>query len=68
MRDRNRKGSTSFRTWAVIAVAFILAIVALSWESTTHIDTNPGPSGTPGSTAQEETPPPAASPSQNALR
>ena len=65
MRDReDLKGSTSLRTLLVIAVVFILGVVALSWESTTHIDTNPGPSGTPGSTALEQTPPPAANPSQ----
>jgi hypothetical protein len=53
-----------FRTFAVI-VAFILAVAILKWEpwNTEHVASNPGPSGTPGSTALDRTPPPAASPS-----
>src|SRR4029453_18478417 len=45
---------------AVLAVAIILAIAVLAWENTTHVPSNPGPSGTPGSTARDQTPPPAA--------
>jgi hypothetical protein len=60
MRDsQNREGSISLRTVAVIAVAIILAIAALAWENTSHVPSNPGPSGTPGSTVRDETPPPA---------
>jgi hypothetical protein len=51
------------RTFAVIAVV-MLAVAILKWGpwSTEDVASNPGPSGTPGSTALE-TPPPAASPS-----
>jgi hypothetical protein len=56
----------SFRTFAVIAVAFILAVAILTWGpwNTDHVASNPGPSGTPGSTAVDQTPPPAATPSE----
>ena len=65
MRDnQDQKGSTSIRTLAVIAAAFILAIAALAWENTTHVPPNSGPSGTPGSTVQDQTPPPAAGTSE----
>ena len=60
MRDnQDGKGSTSIRTLTVIAAAIILAIAALAWENTTHVPSNPGPSGTPGSTVRDQTPPPA---------
>jgi hypothetical protein len=54
-----------FRTFAVIAVV-ILAVAILTWGpwSTEHVANNPGPSGTPGSTVLDRTPPPAASPSE----
>ena len=53
-----------FRTFAVIAVA-MLAVAILPWGpwNTTHVASNPGPSGIPGSTAVNQAPPPAASPS-----
>jgi hypothetical protein len=66
MRDsQDREGSISFRTLAVVAVAFIVVIAILTWGpwSTEHVASNPGPSGTPGSTAVDQTPPPAAQPS-----
>ena len=60
MRDIHDWGGwISFRTLAIIAVAIILAIAAVAWEDTTHVPSNPGPSGTPGSTVRDETPPPA---------
>jgi hypothetical protein len=51
MRD-NQDWEGSFRRFAVIAGAFILAVAILSWGpwSTIHVPYNPGPSGTPGST------------------
>ena len=65
MRDnQDRKGSTSIRTLAAIAAAIILAIAALAWENTEHVPANPGPSGTPGSTVRDQTPPPAAGTSE----
>jgi hypothetical protein len=65
MRD-SQDWEGSFRRFAVIAVAFILAVAILTrgpW-NTTHIAPNPGPSGTPGSTALDQIPPPAAGPSE----
>ena len=60
MRDNQvRKGSISVRTVAVVAVVIILAIAALAWENVSHVPSNPGPSGTPGSTVRDQTPPPA---------
>ena len=54
-----------FRTFAVI-VAVMLAVAILKWgpSNTEHVASNPGPSGTPGSTVLDRTPPPAASPSE----
>jgi hypothetical protein len=56
----------SFRRFAVIAVAFVLAVAIATWGpwNTTHIAPNPGPSGTPGSTVLNETPPPTERPSK----
>jgi hypothetical protein len=53
-----------FRMFAVIAVV-MLAVAIITWgpRNTEHVASNPGPSGTPGSTALDGTPPPAASPS-----
>jgi hypothetical protein len=65
MRDsQDREGS--FRRFAVIAVAFVLLVAILSWrqQTTTHIAPNPGPSGTPGSTALDGKPPPAEGPTE----
>jgi hypothetical protein len=64
MRSQDREGSISFRTFAVIAVAIILAIAVLAWENTTHVPSNTGPSGTPGSMARDKTSPPAAGTSE----
>ena len=64
MRDsQDRDGN--FRRFAVVAMAFILAVVILTWGpwNTTHVAPNPGPSGTPGSTVPDKTPPPADGPS-----
>jgi hypothetical protein len=65
MRDR-QDWESSFRSFAVIAVAFILTVAILTWGpwNTTHVASNPGPSGTPGSTVLNQTPPPAAGPSE----
>jgi hypothetical protein len=66
MRDRsNREGGISRGTFVAIVAAFVLALVILAWGpwNTAHVAINPGPSGTPGSTAVDQTPPPAAGPS-----
>jgi hypothetical protein len=54
-----------FRTFAVIAVV-MLAVAILTWGpwNTKHVASNPGPSGTPGSTELDRAPPPAADPSE----
>jgi hypothetical protein len=70
MHDRqDRKSSISGAALAAIVVAFVLVVaLLLSGRSNTgHVASNPGPSGTPGSTAVERTPPPADSPSGNTI-
>ncbi len=67
MQDsQDRESSISFRTLAAIAVALILAVAILTWGpwNTERVASNPGPSGIPGSTTLDQTPPPAASPSE----
>jgi hypothetical protein len=49
--------------FAVIALAFVLAVAVLTSRNTSHIAPNPGPSGTPGSTVLDGKPPPAEGPS-----
>jgi hypothetical protein len=63
--NQDRNGSIGGRTLAVIIVGFVLALAILTWGpwNTTHVASNPGPSGTPGSTAVDKTPPPADGPS-----
>jgi hypothetical protein len=57
-----------FRTFAVIAVV-MLAVAILTWgpRNTEHVASNPGPSGTPGSTVLDRAPPPASSPSEGTM-
>ena len=58
MRDsQDRNSSISGRMLAVIIVAFVLAFAILAggpW-NTAHVASNPGPSGTPGSTTLDRT-------------
>jgi len=64
--SQDQESSISFlRRFAVIAVALILAVAILTWGpwNTERVASNPGPSGIPGSTTLDQTPPPAASPS-----
>ncbi len=67
MQDRQNGKGPSGATLAMFVAAFILGFALLAWGpwNTNHVASNPGPSGTPGSTAVEGTPPPAASPSGN---
>ena len=58
-----------FRRFAAIAVAFVLAVAIVTsgrWNSA-HVASNPGPSGTPGSTVLNGTPPPAEGPSETTI-
>jgi hypothetical protein len=69
MRDsQDRKGSMSGGTLGLIVVAFVLVFAILTWGpwNPKHVASNPGPSGTPGSTAADQTPPPAEGPSSGA--
>ena len=63
--DQARKNSISGGTLVMLIAAFVLALIILTWApwNPQHVASNPGPSGTPGSTAVERTPPPAAGPS-----
>ena len=68
MRDHeNGKDSISGGTLALIVAGVMLGFALLIWgpSNTGHVASNPGPSGTPGSTVVEGAPPPAASPSGN---
>ena len=53
------------QTIAIMVAAFVLLLVFLTWApwNPQHVASNPGPAGTPGSTAVDRTPPPAAGPS-----
>jgi hypothetical protein len=66
MRDPQKpEGRINGGTFAAIVAALVLALVVLAWGpwNTEHVASNPGPSGTPGSTAVDKTPPPAPGPS-----
>ncbi len=62
---RNREEKSGRGIIAVIAAATMVLLALLAWGpwSGSHVAVNPGPSGTPGSTAAHETPPPAPGPS-----
>jgi hypothetical protein len=64
MPDREDRMLSS-KTVAIIAAAFVLVLVFLTWSpwNPQHVTSNPGPVGMPGSTTVERTPPPAANPS-----
>jgi len=59
MRGDQDRGLISFRTYAVVAAAIIATSTAFAWENIAHVSSHPGPSGIPGSTVREQTPPPA---------
>ena len=63
---QERRSQVSAGTLAMIVAAFVVVLVFLTWApwNPEPIASNPGPSGTPGSTIVERAPPPpAASPS-----
>jgi hypothetical protein len=64
--SRDQNGAAKTKTLAALAGAFVFILLSLAWGpwNTRHVASNPGPSGTPGSTAVEGTPPPAAGPSE----
>jgi hypothetical protein len=65
MDDRQKEKSTRATAFAAIIAAIALLFVVLAWGPgrVEHVEINPGPSGTPGSTAKNSAPPPADSPS-----
>jgi hypothetical protein len=65
--EPQRKSRTGVETIALIVGAVALLIALLVWSpwNLQHVASNPGPSGTPGSTELNRTPPPADSPSGN---
>lgn len=66
MQDhQDRKGSIGGGTLAGIVAVLALVFAILAWGpwTTGHVASNPGPSGTPGSTTADRTPPPAEGPS-----
>ncbi|SHL41823.1 hypothetical protein SAMN05444159_5852 [Bradyrhizobium lablabi] len=65
--SHDRKGLINAGTLTVLAAAFVLVLAILVWGpgSTRHVESNPGPSGTAGSTRVDQTPPPAEGPSGN---
>ena len=67
MPDRKDRG-LSRRPVAIMVAAFVVVLVFLTWApwNPQHVESNPGPSGMPGSTALERTPPPAANPTGDA--
>lgn len=65
MDDRQKEKSMRGTAIAAIAAALGLLFVVLVWGPgrVDHVEINPGPSGTPGSTVKNDAPPPAANPS-----
>jgi len=65
MRDNDTEGRLSSTTLAAIFGVFILLFALFVWGpwGSKHVAGNDGPSGTPGSTAINQPPPPAAGPS-----
>jgi hypothetical protein len=61
-----QNGAARVRMLATLAAAVVFILLILVWGpwNTRHVASNPGPSGTPGSTAVEGTPPPAAGPTE----
>jgi hypothetical protein len=62
---RDRQGRMSRETLTLIVAGLVLLFAIVVWGpwNSPHVAINPGPSGTPGSTAIDQTPPPAAGPS-----
>jgi hypothetical protein len=65
--SQDRKTPFGGRTLALIVAAVVVVFAILAWGpwDSTHVASNPGPSGTPGSTTVESVPPPADGPSES---
>ena len=66
MQNNDREGKVSGRKLVAIVAVFIFAFAFFVWGpwSGTHVASNPGPSGTSGSTIVNQPPPPATGPSE----
>jgi hypothetical protein len=64
MDDRQKENSTRTTAFAAIIAAVALLFAVLAWGPgrLDHVEINPGPSGTPGSTVKNAAPPPAGNP------
>ena len=70
MRDEQQNGGrTGSQTFALVIGCAVLLIALLIWSpwNIKHVASNPGPSGTVGSTTKDQTPPPAEGPSGNTV-
>ncbi len=69
MDERQKENSTRGVAFAAVlaAVALMFAILAWGPGNVRHVESNPGPSGTPGSTVKNNAPPPAAGPSEGTV-
>jgi hypothetical protein len=69
MDERQKENSTRGTAFAAVIAAVALLLVILAWGPgrVDHVEINAGPSGTPGSTAVNGPPPPAASPSEGTV-
>jgi hypothetical protein len=69
MDDNQKENSTRATAFAAIVAAVALLVVVLIWGPgrVNHVEINPGPSGTPGSTAVNGPPPPAPNPSEGTV-
>ena len=65
--DQQQNPRMGGRTITLIAGVVVVLIALMLWSpwNLQHVASNPGPSGTPGSTEVNRTPPPADSPSGN---
>ena len=69
MDDRQKENATRTTAFAAIIAAVALLFVVMIWGpgKVDHVEVNPGPAGTPGSTVKNNTPPPAANPSEGTV-
>jgi hypothetical protein len=65
--SQDRKTPAGGKALALIVAAVVVVFAILAWGpwDSSHVASNPGPSGTPGSTAVESTPPPNNGPSES---
>jgi hypothetical protein len=69
MDDPQNENSTRGAALIAFLVAFALLAAILTWGpwNVSHVASNPGPSGTPGSTELSGPPPPAPGPSEGTV-